>query len=118
MQRVQFLSYGPNQWNCARAQLTISLTGMKVTTEQHNNKSKSLFNKILTFVLTYQLLLSQNARMNACTHARTEKNTHTPRQVCAGRKVWGAPLFRFKNQHQEFTSQLLHCFLEKGCVFF
>lgn len=80
MQRVQFLSYGPNQWNCSRAQLTISLTGMKVTTEQHNNKSKSLFNKILTFVLTYQLLLSQNERMNACTHG--EKHTHTQASLC------------------------------------
>lgn len=77
MQRVQFLSYGPNQWNCARAQLTISLTGMKVTTEQHNNKSKSLFNKILTFVLTYQLLLSQNARM----HARRKTHTHPGKSV-------------------------------------
>lgn len=77
MQRVQFLSYGPNQWNCARAQLTISLTGMKVTTEQHNNKHKSLFNKILTSVLTYQLLLSQNERM----HARTQKNTHPGKSV-------------------------------------
>lgn len=77
MQRVQFLSYGPNQWNCARAQLTISLTEMKVTTEQHNNKHKSLFNKILTSVLTYQLLLSQNERMNA----RTQKNTHPGKSV-------------------------------------